>query len=59
MARGVLYDGGIWGAGEVVEDIEQMLSRYVLNSCRWEFKNTFMGSIHASFVPNDDMLAKP
>lgn len=59
MAIGVLYDGGIGGAGEVAVEIEQMSSRYFLNSRRWDVRKAFMGSIQASFVPNDDMLANP
>lgn len=32
IAIGVLYDGGIGGAGDDVVEIEQMSSRYFLNS---------------------------
>ena len=56
---GVLYDGGIGGAGVEVVDIEQISSIYFLNSIRWEERKTFIGSIHASLVPKDDMLANP
>jgi len=59
MAIGVLYEGGIGGAGCEVVDIEQMSSRYFLNSCRCEVRKVFIGSIHASLVPNEDMFAKP
>ncbi len=34
IAIGVLYDGGIGGAGEFAHEIEQISSRYFLNSCR-------------------------
>jgi hypothetical protein len=56
---GVLYDGGIGAAAEEVVDIEQMSSRYFLNSRRCVVRKAFIGSIHASFVPNEDMLARP
>lgn len=59
MAMGVLYDGGIGAAAEETVDIEQMSSKYFLNSWRWEVRKTFIGSIHASLVPNEDMLARP
>ena len=59
MAIGVLYDGGIGGAGCDVVDIEQISSRYFLNSCRCVVRNWFIGSIHASLVPNEDMFARP
>jgi len=59
MAIGVLYEGGIGGAGCDVVDIEQMSSRYFLNSCRCVVRNAFIGSIHASLVPNEDMFARP
>jgi|TARA_R110002003_G_scaffold1391_1_gene22995 hypothetical protein len=55
----VLYDGGIGGAGEEVVEIEHMSSRYFLNSWRCEVRNAFIGSIHASFVPKEDILARP
>lgn len=47
------------GAGEFAVEIEQMSSKYFLNSCRCEVRNEFIGSIHASFVPKDDMFARP
>jgi hypothetical protein len=59
MAIGVLYDGGIGGAGCDVVDIEQMSSRYFLNSCRCVVRKAFIGSIHASLVPKEDMFARP
>jgi hypothetical protein len=59
IAMGVLYEGGIGGAGEATVDIEQISSRYFLNSWRWDVRNAFMGSIHASFVPKEDMFARP
>jgi hypothetical protein len=59
MAIGVLYDGGIGGAGDDVVEIEQMSSRYFLNSRRCVVRKAFIGSIQASFVPNEDMLARP
>ena len=56
---GVLYDGGIGGAGDDVVEIEQISSRYFLNSWRCEERKAFIGSIQASFVPNEVMLARP
>ena len=55
------YDehGGMGAAAEETVEIEQMSSRYFLNSWRWEVRKTFIGSIHASFVPNEDMFARP
>jgi hypothetical protein len=55
----VLYDGGIGGAGCCVVDMEQISSRYFLNSCRCVVRKAFMGSIQASFVPKEDMFARP
>lgn len=55
----MLYDGGIAGAGDDVVDMEQISSRYFLNSCLCVDKNVFIGSIQDSFVPNEDMLARP
>lgn len=55
----MLYDGGVGGAGCDVVEIEQISSRYFLNSTRWVERNAFIGSIQASFVPNDDILASP
>jgi hypothetical protein len=46
-------------AAEEDVDIEQMSSRYFLNSERCEVRKAFIGSIHASFVPKEDMLARP
>lgn len=34
IAIGVLYDGGIGGAGVEVEEMEHISSRYFLNSAR-------------------------
>jgi hypothetical protein len=59
MAIGVLYEGGMGGAGCEVVDMEQMSSRYFLNSCRCVERKAFMGSIQASFVPKEDILARP
>lgn len=56
---GVLYDGGIGAAAEEDVDTEQMSSRYFLNSCRCEVRKVFIGSIQASFVPKEDILARP
>ena len=58
MASGVLYDGGIGAAAEVVELIEQTLSTNVLNSWRWDDKKVFIGSIHCSFWPKEVIFAK-
>jgi hypothetical protein len=55
----VLYEGGIGGAGELAVETEQMSSRYFLNSSRCEVRNEFIGSIHASLVPKEDMFARP
>lgn len=44
---------------EADEEMEQMLSRYVLNSSRCDFRNSFMGSIQASLVPKVVMFARP
>lgn len=59
IAIGVLYEGGIGGAGVVVVDMEQISSKYFLNSTRCVLRNAFIGSIQASLVPNEDMLANP
>lgn len=56
---GVLYDGGIGAAAEETVEMEQISSKYFLNSWRWEVRNAFIGSIHASFVPNEDIFARP
>jgi hypothetical protein len=59
MAMGVLYDGGIGTAAEEEVGIEQMSSMYFLNSWRCELRKAFIGSIHASLVPKEDILASP
>ena len=50
MAIGVEYEGGTGGNGDVDAEMEQMLSRKVFNSCRWEEMNAFMGSIQSSLL---------
>jgi hypothetical protein len=59
MASGVLYDGGMGMTGEFEELMEHTLSRKLLNSWRWEFKNVFIGSIHNSLDPKVVMFARP
>lgn len=59
MAIGVLYDGGMGCGVDAVVEMEHMSSRYFLNSVRCVVRKAFMGSIQASLVPNDDMLARP